>query len=478
MNAALTPPPVALIVDDEANLRTVLRTQLQFAGYRCHTCAGAEEALAALGRLGPVDVILTDLRMPGLDGFGLLRRVRQLDPALPVIILTAFGSVGNAVEAVKAGAFDYLEKPFDRERLLQTLEKAVVTCRSLRTTASPVDGPEFPSGDGAEPTGRHGMLGRSPQIQLLFRVLERVATGASTVLIQGESGTGKELAAQAIVRLSDRRDAPFVRVNCAAIPENLMESEFFGHEKGAFTGATSERPGRFELAHQGTLLLDEVGEIPLPMQAKLLRVLQEGEFERVGSARPRRVDVRVLASTNRSLQEMVAQGRFREDLYYRLNVVPIVLPPLRERKGDIPLLIEAFFDKQKRRLNRPRLELDPAVIERLTGHLWPGNIRELENLMERLALLAEGPVVTAADLPPELGPPPPGTVQAAMEWSESGLKDLVRRETSRIEKDLILRALSDTDGNVTRAALLLRISRKGLQLKMKELGLRDDLEET
>jgi len=465
-----SPPPVAVVVDDEANLRTVLRTQLQFAGYTCHAFSGGEEALAALARLGPVDVVLTDLRMPGLDGFGLLNRLRRVDPALPVIILTAFGSVGNAVEAVKAGAFDYLEKPFDRDRLLQTIEKAVLTSRGLRAAASAVES--------QEPAGRHGMLGQSPQIQLLFRVLERVAMGASTVLIQGESGTGKELAAQAIVRLGDRRDAPFVRVNCAAIPENLMESEFFGHEKGAFTGAVSERPGRFELAHLGTLLLDEVGEIPLPMQAKLLRVLQEGEFERVGSARSRRVDVRVIASTNRNLQEMVACGRFREDLFYRLNVVPILMPPLRERKGDIPLLVNAFFDKQKRRLNRPQLELAPEVILRLTAHAWPGNIRELENLMERLALLVEGPRVTVAELPPELGAPAPGAVQSAMEWSESGLKDLVRRETSRIERDLILKALLDTDGNVTRAAQLLRISRKGLQLKMKELGLRDEPEET
>ena len=469
MTAAIVPPPVALIVDDEANLRMVLRTQLQFAGYVCHVCAGGQDALATLKRIGPVDVILTDLRMPGMDGFTLLTKVRQLDPVLPVIILTAFGSVGNAVEAVKAGAFDYIEKPFDRDRLLQTLEKAVLTCRKLRSSASWVDS--------QEPAGRHGMIGQSPQIQLLFRVLERVAQGASTVLIQGESGTGKELAAQAIVQLSDRRSMPFVRVNCAAIPESLMESEFFGHEKGAFTGAVSERPGRFELAHQGTLLLDEVGEIPLPMQAKLLRVLQEGEFERVGSSRMRRVDVRVLASTNRSLSEMVAQGRFREDLFYRLNVVPIQLPPLRERKGDIPLLVRAFFDKQKKRNNRPELELDPAVVERLTGHPWPGNIRELENLMERLALLAEGPLVTAADLPPEFGAAAPGVVQSEMEWSESGLKDLVRRETNRIERDLILKALLNTEGNVTRTAQLLRISRKGLQLKMKELGLRDDLEE-
>lgn len=470
MSATLSPPPVALIVDDEANLRMVLRTQLQFAGYVCHACAGGQDALATLKRVGPVDVILTDLRMPGMDGFTLLTRIRQLDPVLPVIILTAFGTVGNAVEAVKAGAFDYIEKPFDRDRLLQILGKAVLTVRKLRASASWVDS--------QEPAGRHGMLGRSPQIQLLFRVLERVAQGASTVLLQGESGTGKELAAQAIVQLSDRRDMPFVRVNCAAIPESLMESEFFGHEKGAFTGAVSERPGRFELAHQGTLLLDEVGEIPLPMQAKLLRVLQEGEFERVGSSRMRKVDVRVLASTNRSLTDMVAQGRFREDLFYRLNVVPIQLPPLRERKGDIPLLVQAFFDKQKKRINRPELMLDDAVVERLTSHLWPGNIRELENLMERLALLAEGPSVSLTDLPSEFAAPAAGVVQSEMEWSESGLKDLVRRETSRIERDLIVKALQNTDGNVTRAAQLLRISRKGLQLKMKELGLRDDLEET
>lgn len=465
----LNPPARALVVDDESNLRMVLRTQLQFAGIECRTAADGESALEILREGAQLDVVLTDLRMPGMDGFDLLRRIRQADPALPVIILTAYGSVGNAVEAVKAGAFDYLEKPFDRDRLLQTMEKAVLTCRKIRQSASAIDMEGYP--------GRHGMIGQSPQMQLLFRVLDRVAQGSSTVLIQGESGTGKELVAQAIVALSDRRNAPFVRVNCAAIPESLVEAEFFGHEKGAFTGALSERPGRFEMAHQGTLLLDEIGEIPLPMQAKLLRVLQSGEFERVGSSRMRRVDVRVIASTNRNLTEMVAQGRFREDLFYRLNVVPIQLPPLRERKSDIPLLMDAFFSRQKSRLGRPELVLAPEAVARLMEWSWPGNIRELENLMERLVLLAEGPVVGLADLPPEMAALPPASVREPMDWSDS-LKDMVRRETSRIERDLILRALAETDGNVTRAAQKLRISRKGLQLKMKELGLRDDGEET
>jgi transcriptional regulator with GAF, ATPase, and Fis domain len=322
------------------------------------------------------------------------------------------------------------------------------------------------------------IIGESPGIRRVLAQIDQVTGTDATVMIIGETGVGKELVARAIHRHSTRRDKPFIKVNCSALPESLIPSELFGHEKGAFTGAVSERPGRFELAHQGTLLLDEVGEIPLPMQAKLLRVLQEGEFERVGSSRMRKVDVRVLASTNRSLTDMVAQGRFREDLFYRLNVVPIQLPPLRERKGDIPLLVQAFFDKQKKKINRPELMLDDAVVERLTSHLWPGNIRELENLMERLALLAEGPSVSLTDLPSEFAAPAAGVVQSEMEWSESGLKDLVRRETSRIERDLIVKALQNTDGNVTRAAQLLRISRKGLQLKMKELGLRDDLEET
>ncbi len=465
----LSPPPVAIVVDDEANLRTVLKTHLGFAGYLCHVCRNGEEALVKIRQHSPVDVVLTDLRMPEMDGMTLLARIRQEDPSLPVIILTAFGSVDNAVAAVKAGAFDYLEKPFDREKLLLVMNKAVATSRKLRTSASRIEG--------EAPVSRHGMIGQSPQMQLLFRVLERVANSSSTVLIQGESGTGKELVAQAIVNLSDRKNQPFIRVNCAAIPDNLMESEFFGHEKGAFTGAHAERPGRFELAHQGTLLLDEVGEIPLPMQAKLLRVLQEGEFERVGGTRQRRVDVRVLASTNRNLSELVATGQFREDLFYRLNVVPISLPPLRERKGDIPLLVKAFFEKRKQMLNRAELQLDPEVLDHLTNHAWPGNIRELENLMERLVLLAEGSMVTQSDLPPECMKTANGVVQSGMEWSESGLKDFVRRETGRIERDLISRALEDTEGNVTRAAQLLRISRKGLQLKMKELGLRGEIEE-
>ncbi|HEX8951440.1 MAG TPA: sigma-54 dependent transcriptional regulator, partial [Polyangia bacterium] len=336
----------------------------------------------------------------------------------------------------------------------------------------------------------------------IYAVIEKVADTPSTVLITGESGTGKELIARALHAHSSRREQPFIKINCAAIPKTLMESELFGYEKGAFTGAVSSKPGRFELADDGTLFLDEIGEIPVEMQVKLLRVLQESEFERVGGIKTIKVDVRLVTATNRDLQKEVAAGTFREDLFYRLNVVPVHLPPLRERRSDIPLLVEHFIARFNERLKKQITGVDDEALARLTAHPWPGNIRELENVLERTILFCEGPTIHAADLPPEMQlapaaattPPPPGTplyVPSASsvpnvtppfgsalpppstEARASSLKELVRQETERVERELIVRALEETGGNVTQAARKLKISRKSLQNKMKEFGLRD-----
>jgi DNA-binding NtrC family response regulator len=341
--------------------------------------------------------------------------------------------------------------------------------------------------------GRFRLVGVSPAIRQLYAVVEKVADTPSTVLITGESGTGKELVARALHDNSSRHAGPFIKINCAAIPKTLMESELFGYEKGAFTGAVGSKPGRFELAHGGTLFLDEIGEIPVEMQVKLLRVLQESEFERVGGIKTIKVDVRLLTATNRDLAVEIAGGGFRDDLYYRLNVVPIHLPALRERRQDIPLLVDHFIARFNERLKKQITGAEPAAVERLVAHNWPGNIRELENVIERTILFCEGPRIRLEDLPADLGgatlrpsqpdlpvvvsaPPaasPPPSAAPPVGEEVGSLKEAVRVETERVERDLIQRALDETGGNVTQAARKLQISRKSLQTKMKELGLRD-----
>jgi DNA-binding NtrC family response regulator len=466
-------PPRIVLADDELNLRRVLGAILTRDGYEVLEARDGEEAL---GLVGPgVAALITDLRMPRMDGMELLRRVTSECPDLPVIMLTAHGSVDSAVEAVKLGAFDYIEKPFEQSQIRQIVDKAVRTHAVSQENAR-----SLPMHAGE---GRFGLVGRSATLEQLFSVIEKVADTPSTVLISGESGTGKVLVARALHEHSPRRDGPFIRINCAAIPKTLIESELFGYDKGAFTGAVSAKPGRFELADKGTLFLDEIGEIPIEMQVKLLRVLQESEFERVGGIKTIKVDVRLVAATNRELQRKVQAGTFREDLFYRLNVVPIHLPPLRERKEDIPLLVSHFVTRFNERLRKRIESVAPEALDRLTSHAWPGNIRELENVLERSILFADGPVLRATNLPPDLGgsdgaptvaapaqapvgedePPPP----------EGSLKDLVRRETERVERELIRQALDETNGNVTQAARRLKISRKSLQTKMKELRLRD-----
>jgi two-component system response regulator AtoC len=474
-----------LVADDELNMRRVLEAILRREGYEVVTAANGLEALAGMNR--EVHTVITDLKMPGLDGMGLLRKLQETYPEVPVVMITAHGSVESAVEAVKLGAFDYLEKPFEQEQIRQIVAKAMKTHELSRRDARP----EPPS-----ERGRFRLIGQSSAIKQIYSVVEKVADTPSTVLITGESGTGKELFARALHENSSRHAGPFIKINCAAIPKTLMESELFGYDKGAFTGAVGAKPGRFELAHGGTLFLDEIGEIPVEMQVKLLRVLQESEFERVGGIKTIKVDVRLVTATNRDLLHEIEQGGFREDLFYRLNVVPIHIPPLRERGEDIPLLVQHFITKFNERLKKQITGISNAAIDCLTAYDWPGNIRELENLMERTMLFCEGPEIQARELPPEVfqaGDPPAaqsgdeGAGQGAgggpITWPSlpavvpsgpaGSLKEAVRVETERVERELIIRALDETSGNVTQAARKLKISRKSLQTKMKEFGLRD-----
>jgi nitrogen regulation protein NR(I) len=464
-----------LIVDDEPNLRKILSAQLSRDGYDVLTAEDGEQGLLLL-KEHHIDLVITDLKMPKVDGMTLLREALREDPELPIVMITAHGTVDTAVEALKLGAFDYLTKPFDKDEVRQIVGKALKTRQLAGEDASPARGNE----GGA----RFGIIGGSDTLTELYGVLERVADTPTTVLITGESGTGKELVARALHAHSSRRDKPFIKVNCAAIPKELIESELFGYERGAFTGAVTSKPGRFELANGGTLFLDEIGEIPIEMQVKLLRALQESEFERVGGIKTIRVDVRLVAATNRDLKKLIASGGFRDDLFYRLNVVPIRLPALRERAGDIPVLVDHFLTKFNERLKKHVVGAELEALDLLSVYGWPGNIRELENVVERAVLFCDTQKLRVQDLPPELRgssglttpPPSEAELQAALA-SEGGLKEHVKVAMSRLERELVGRALTQTGGNVTHAARLLKISRKGLPLKMKELGLREGTSE-
>jgi nitrogen regulation protein NR(I) len=459
-----------LIVDDEVNIRRVLAAMLKREGYEVTTAADGEQALGVLLKT-PVHVVVTDLVMPKLGGMELLRRVATEFPDVPVIVITAHGSVDSAVAALKAGAFDYITKPFEQDELKKVIAKAARAHDLERQNVHA----NFTDGDGPP------LVGDSPAMRAIYDIVGKVADSPSTVLITGESGTGKELIAKALHRGSSRRDKPLIKVNCAAIPKDLVESELFGYERGAFTGAVGSKPGRFELADGGTLFLDEIGEVPVEMQVKLLRALQESEFERVGGIKTLRVDVRLIAATNRDLKALIADGKFREDLYYRLAVVPIALPPLRDRREDIPLLVRHFIAKYDERLGKRVEGIEDEALQLLLGYAWPGNIRELENLMERSVLFADGPLILASALPDSLrekGPQAPvpiaamGPLGAIAAPSGASMKEIVRQAQAELEKELIARALEETGGNVTRAAKRLQISRKSLQVKMKELGLR------
>jgi DNA-binding NtrC family response regulator len=440
---------------------------LKREGYEVTTASDGEQALAVLQK-SPVEVVVTDLVMPRMNGLELLQRVAVQFPDVPVIMITAHGTVDSAVAALKAGAFDYVTKPFEQEELKKVIAKAARAHEIERQNVHPSEGERPP------------LVGQSQAMKTVYDMVAKVADSPSTVLITGESGTGKELVARELHRGSSRRDRPLIKVNCAAIPKDLVESELFGYERGAFTGAVGSKPGRFELADGGSLFLDEIGEIPVEMQVKLLRALQESEFERVGGIKTIRVDVRLIAATNRDLKALIAEGRFREDLYYRLNVVPIALPPLRERREDIPLLVSHFLEKYNLRLGKRVERVEEEALQLLMGYGWPGNIRELENLMERSVLFADGPVILASSLPDSLRERGPGSAPIAAVGplgaiaspSGASMKEIVRQAQAELERELIARALEETGGNVTRAAKRLQISRKSLQIKMKELGLR------
>ena len=452
-------PKRILIVDDEPSIRMVLRAHLTRSGYDVTATENGAEAIAML-RNEDYHLVVSDLRMPVVGGMELLNHCNETYPGLPVILITAHGTVDSAVEAIKKGAQDYVTKPFDSDELMPIIEKALRTEEKGRSNLH------------EDAAGRFKIIGQTARMHKIYAMIEKVARSPTTALITGESGTGKELVARALHEHSDRASAPFIQVNCGAIPESLFESELFGHEKGAFTGAVAAKPGKFELADGGTLFLDEVGELPKDMQVKLLRVLQDGQFERVGGVRSMSVDVRLVAATNRVLETEVKEGRFREDLFYRLNVIPIQIPPLRERADDIPLLVEHFIAKFNKRLNTEVEGVSPDALAALLAHTWPGNIRELENLIERSVLLTEDTILTMGDLP-GLTPSNLGRVEAPPDAEEMGLKEYVRVYTTKLERARIQRVLEEEDSNVTRASKKLGISRKSLQMKMKDYGLRD-----
>jgi len=450
-----------LIVDDELNMRLVLKALLNKEGYDVVTAADGFEALKIL-KGGDVEVVVTDMKMPKLDGMGLLERVIREYPSTPVIIITAHGTIAKAVDALKKGAFDYITKPFDRDELKSVIHKAIKTRRLSEEELflSP------------EEIDRQGIVGGSEPMLKIYDTIKKVAPTSTTVLITGETGTGKDLIAYTIHKNSPRKSNPFVKINCAAIPENLIESELFGHEKGAFTGAVSTKPGKFELADKGTLFLDEVGEIPREMQVKLLRVIQDHEFERVGGLRTIKVDVRLITATNRNLHQDVKDGRFREDLYYRLNVFPTHLSPLRERKEDILPLTDYFIEKFNRKLERSVKHIDERVQEMLLRYDWPGNIRELENFIERIVLLAGGDTITLEDIPPEWKSAAEVLSISQPAGQKKPFKDFVKGHMEEVEKQSIIQCLEECGGNVTKAAQRLGLSRKGLQLKMIKYNLR------
>ncbi len=448
-----------LVVEDEPNMRRVLRAMLSREGYYVRLAKDGVDAVQQL-MVKPSRVVLTDLKMPRMDGMELLGHIQQNHPAIPVVILTAFGTVDTAVEALKKGAFDYLTKPFDQDDLILTIRKAV---KSTEWNVQEI---------GAEGEDLR-IIGQSSPMMKIYETIEKVADTPTTILLTGETGTGKELIAKAIHLRSSRHRGSFIHINCGAIPETLMESELFGHEKGAFTGAISTKPGRFELANGGTLFLDEIGEISREMQVKLLHVLEEQSFERVGGLATIRVNVRLIAASNRDLYQEVKAGNFREDLFYRLNVMPIHVPPLRVRREDIPLLVDYFLQKFNHVLNRNVREMEDCAMEALLVYSWPGNIRELGNLVERLVVLASSPVIRWEDLPAEVqGDKVPQVTKDIGKEEDFSLRKAVEQKTTEVERHLIRRALDLFKGNITRAAEYLGISRRGLQIKMRKYGLR------
>jgi two-component system response regulator PilR (NtrC family) len=457
--------PHLLIVDDEQSMRDFLSILFYREGYTVTVAPTAEAALATLGQK-EFDAVLTDVRMPGMSGLELLAELKSRQPDLPVIIVTAFASPDDAVQAMKSGAFDYLAKPFNVDELRKVVRAALAKRKADAAT-------EHPAG------GLPGIIGSSPEMLKIFDLLRRVAPTPASVLITGESGTGKELVAKAIHDLSKVASNPFVAINCSAIPESLLESELFGHTRGSFTGAVADKVGLFEQAHTGTVFLDEIGELTLPIQTKLLRVLQERQIMPVGSAKTKQVDVRIVAATNRNLEEEVMEKRFREDLFYRLAVVPVRLPPLRERKGDVPLLVEHFLKKYAKRMGREPQALSSYGMEVLMSYNFPGNVRELENIIERGVALESSSIILPESLilstrkeEKNAAPPPVKEPLFVGAWDEDELFDRGLEESvARMERKMILHAIEAAEGSKMRAAELLKVSFRSLRYKAKKYGM-------
>ena len=447
-----------LVVDDDESLRRVMEVQLEQEGYSVASAASAQQTLTML-QLRSYDLVITDLKMPGLSGIELLKQIRSQYPETIIIILTAFGTVETAVEAMKAGVYDYLTKPVHPEEMSLVVGRALEHLRlvnEVRALRSSLD----------RKYGFENILGHSEVLLQALEIAARAAHTNSTVLIRGETGTGKELLARAIHFNSSRKDKPLVTINCAAIPKELLESELFGHKKGAFTGAVADRKGKAELADGGTLFLDEIGEMPLELQVKLLRLIQDGEIEKLGSEVRNRVDVRIIAATHRDLQAMIEDGTFRQDLYYRLAVIPLALPPLRERAEDIPDLVQHFFRESQQKNGRPELVMSAVLLPYFARYRWSGNVRELENVMERIVVLARGKEITVEDLPRFLRQERGGLEALEIDLPPQGIS------LEAVEKELILKALEKCSWNQTRAARYLDISRKTLIYRMERHGLR------
>ena len=446
-----------LVVEDEEKLRRVIELQLVSAGFDVDKAANAEDGLKVVDR---ADLVLTDLKLPNMDGLQLLGLIRRQNAQVPVVMMTAFGSIETAVESMKAGATDFLLKPFSLDNLMQVISKALEV-RALRDENRKLK----------EELGRRyefdNIIGRSEAMQEIFAAIERVGPTRATVLLAGESGVGKDLIARAIHFHSPRRDRPMVKINCSAIPENLMESELFGYEKGAFTGANLTKPGKFEQADTGTVFLDEIGDVPAAIQVKLLRILQEREFERLGSNVTRHIDVRVVAATNQDLRAALEQGTFREDLYYRLNVVPLNIPPLRERKQDIPFLANHFIRKLAPDTGARVESITDAAMQKLISYHWPGNVRELENVIERGLVMCTGTELDAADIKLENAPGPGGASrpQSDSHFVPEGMS------LDQYEQEIIREALRRADGNKSQAARMLGLTRNALRYRLTQMGL-------
>jgi DNA-binding NtrC family response regulator len=443
-----------LIVEDEEKLRRVVQLQLQTAGFEVLQASTAEQGLKLAEQ---ADLVLTDLRLPGMDGLALLAELRRQNSTTPVVVMTAFGTVESAVEAMKSGAVDFLMKPFALDHLMTVVQKALEV-RALRAENREL----------REALGHRyefaNIIGRSPAMQEIFGTIVRVAPTRATVLLAGESGVGKDMIARAVHQHSPRADRPFVKINCTALPENLMESELFGYEKGAFTGANMTKPGKFEQADTGTVFLDEIGDVPPGIQVKLLRILQEREFERLGSNKTRHIDVRVLAATNVDLRAALENGTFREDLYYRLNVMPINIPPLRERKEDIPALAEHFVKKLADDLGSRAHAISPEAVQKLMGYHWPGNVRELENVIERSLVLAPAETLEAEDIRLDMSP----------RAKPSNVTDHFLPEGMSLdeyEQSIIREALKRASGNKSQAARLLGLTRNALRYRLTQMGI-------